>query len=321
MRLQDPPLSTLAIQPPPIALIRRAESGTRFDHAVRAGRLHRIRSGVYVDTDGWEALPPWSRYLARIHAFAMKSPHTVFMHESAAALWGLPTLGMPYHLHARAKRSGGSRRTGDIQWHHTSDEPDVVVEPGIAATSPSDTIVDLARTHHPVIARAAADALARRSGMSPDVLLATNDERLSRRGRAAARWPLATATPLAETALESASLCVIEWLGFERPELQVEFEIGGGSIVRSDCYWRSADVIGEADGRAKYSLNGAGPEQQVWAEKRREDALRRQVRGIARWAWDDVRRPEKLRDILRTAGVAEVRPARRDLLRTLPSHL
>lgn len=321
MELQDPPLSTLTIQPPPIALTRRAESGIRFDHAVRAGRLHRVRSGVYVDADEWEELPPWSRYLARIHSFAMKSPQTVFMHESAAALWGLPTLGRPYHLHARAKRSGGARRTGDIQWHHTSDDPEVVVRPGIALTSPFDTVVDLARTRHPVIARAAADALLRELHMSADALLATNDARVSPRGRAAARWPLATATQLAETALESASLCVIEWLGFERPELQVEFEIGAGSIVRSDCYWRSVDVIGEADGRGKYSLNGSTPEQRVWSEKRREDALRRRVRGLARWTWDDVRQPEKLQTILRIAGVPEVRAARRDLLRTLPALL
>lgn len=312
---------TMSIQPPPIALLRRADAGTRFDHAVRSGRLHRIRSGVYVDVHEWEQLPPWSRYLARVHAFASKSPHTVFMHESAAALWGLPVLGQQRRIHARANRSGGARRVGDIQWHHTFDEPDVEVAPGIAATSPIDTIVDLARSRHPVVARAAADALLRELGARPDTLLATNDARTSARGRSAARWPLETASPRAETALESVSLCVIEWLGFERPELQVEFAIGQGIIARADCYWRSADVIGEADGRAKYSMNGGIPEERMWSEKRREDALRRQVRGVARWTWREVRHPEALRDILRGAGIPEVRAPRRDLLRTLHAYV
>jgi len=311
----------MSIQPPPVALLRRAEAGTRFDHAVRSGRLHRIRSGVYVDSRDWEELPPWSRYLARIHAFASKSPHTVFMHESAAALWGLPTLGKQHRIHARASRPGAARRMNDVQWHHTNDEPDVAVAPGIVATSPIDTVVDLARSRHPVVARAAADALLRELGTGPDALLATNDARISARGRSAARWPLETASSLVETALESVSLCVIEWLGFERPELQVEFEIGPGDIARADFYWRSVDVIGEADGRAKYSMNGGLPEQQMWSEKRREDSLRRQGRGVARWTWEEARRPDVLRDVLRHSGVPEVRAPRHDLLRTLPAHL
>ncbi|WP_156762058.1 hypothetical protein [Microbacterium karelineae] len=310
-------IDALSIRPSPIALLRRTEAGIRFDHAISSGRLHRIRSGVYVDAAEWERTPPWDRDVARIHAFALKSPGTVFVLESAAALYTLPVLGKPRHLHARAATASGARLTRDVQWHHTSDEPDVTEAPGIAATSPIDTIVDLARTRHPAIARAAADALIRKTRINVATLLSANDARISGRGRSAARWPLSTATGRVETPLESVSLCVIEWLGFEPPELQVEFALPDGSIARADCYWPSVDVIGEADGREKYSLDGSIPEDRMWSEKRREDALRRQARGVARWTWDDLRHPETMRQILRTAGVPEVAPTRSELLRTL----
>jgi very-short-patch-repair endonuclease len=42
-------------------------------------------------------------------------------------------------------------------------------------------------------------------------------------------------------------------------------------------------VIGEADGRGKYT----GP-QDLWAEKRREDALRALGFEVVRWGWDDM---------------------------------
>ncbi|MGO1848288.1 hypothetical protein [Microbacterium sp.] len=293
----------------------------RFDHAVRRGELRRVRSGVYVPSHDWEQLPPWDRYLVRVHAFALKAPYAVLTHESAAALWGLPLLGAQPHIHAIAPRSGDARLVGDVQWHHLKDEPDVVTTPGAALTPPVDTVVNLARSRHPAVARVAADALLRLGDCSSDLLLDANESRQSKRGRAAARWPLTTTTPLPESPLETLSIVEIEWLGFEAPELQVS--VGGmdGNEYRVDCFWRRADIIGEADGRSKYTLDGQLPERAVWLEKRREDVLRRSASGFTRWIWEDVGRPTRLQAILRAVGVPEVRVPRWEPLRTLAAIL
>ncbi|WP_205529105.1 hypothetical protein [Microbacterium halotolerans] len=198
---------------------------------------------------------------------------------------------------------------------------EVVTTPGATVTAPADTVVNLARCRHPAVARVAADALLRIGDCSPDLLMHTNEARHSKRGRAAARWPLSTATPVPESAFETLSLLAIEWLGFEVPELQVSIRGADGTDYRVDCFWRSSGIVGEADGRSKYVMNEQPPEHAVWEEKLREDALRRNVAGFARWTWHALRYPAKLQEILRAAGVPEVRAPQWELLRTLAAIL
>ncbi|WP_158685230.1 hypothetical protein [Microbacterium halophytorum] len=316
-----PSRPSLALCPCPVPLIRRTANGTRFDHALRRGDLRRIRSGIYTRADAWDSLPPWERYLARVHAFALKRPHAVLTNESAAALWGLPLVGSQPHVHAIAPRSGDARLTGDVQWHHLVDRLEVVTAQRATVTDPIETVVNLARCRHPAVARVAADALLRIGDCTSDALLHANEARSSKRGRAAARWPLSTATPTPESAFETLSLLVIEWLGFETPDLQISIRAADGAEYRVDFFWRRCGIIGEADGRAKYVMDGRAAEEAVWAEKLREDALRGSAAGFVRWTWDAIRRPEQLEQILRGAGLSEVRAPQRELLRMLAAIL
>lgn len=156
----------------------------------------------------------------------------------------------------------------------------------------------------------------RRSPRPPDI----NAGRSSSRGRRIALWPLERATPLSETALESVSRCVIEWLGFPDPELQVEVQ-QGERVRRLDMLWRREGVGGEADGRSKYDGSLGDPSQAVFEEKRREDALRRVLSGFARWGWPELTAPQELADILRTAGLRQVQPVDWQPLHSLPRAL
>ncbi|WP_405375520.1 MULTISPECIES: hypothetical protein [unclassified Microbacterium] len=176
-------------------------------------------------------------------------------------------------------------------------------------TSISETVVDLARSRHPAVALAVADAALRIDrSLTVGHLVAVNEARASSRGRRLARWVLARATPLAETALESVSRAAIEWLGFEEPSLQWSVRHDDGSVDRADFRWQSCDAVGEADGRVKYSGRFGDPGAVYVAEKRREDRMRRRVRGYARWGWREVSVTHELAAILQDAGLRRGRP-------------
>src|SRR5699024_6099203 len=112
-------------------------------------------------------------------------------------------------------------------------------------------------------------------------------------------------------------LAVIEWLGFDAPELQVRFDLGRLGDARVDAYWRRVGVIGEADGDTKYRQNTNGTTTALIAEKKREDALRRVASGFARWGWSDCRNPDRLARILMDEDVPLVRPRDNTRLRTV----
>ncbi|MBP2437744.1 hypothetical protein [Microbacterium amylolyticum] len=314
----DPPVSLLR---PPIPLVARKHPGRRYDAAVERGDLLRIRSGIYVDRSDWKELPRWERYLMRVHAVAAKLPQAVFTFESAAVLMGLPVVGDFHTVHLLTTKHGTAGRRGDLQYHFFTDDREAITVSGIAMTPPGDTAIDIARVRHPAYALAVADTVVRDVGTSPSALLETNDQRSSRRGRGTAMWPLANATPLAESPLESMSRAVCEWLGFPSPELQVPFHVPGVGEVRVDNYWREYDIIGEADGRQKYAKSGTAGLDALWSEKNREDGLRQSVKGFARWGWDHLRRTTKLEDVLLRAGLPRVNEQKPLPLRSLAALL
>lgn len=287
----------------PVPLLRRAD-----DPSLRVGidarTLHRVRVGVYAPADQWMGLPPWQKYLARIHAVALKRPSAIFTHESAAALLGLPVLGDLRTIHVLVARKGDARRTGDIQGHHVIDELPLVRGVGVCATSGPTTAIEIARARHPAYGLAVADALLRDGRIRGDQLLALNEARDSSRGRLLAEWCLERATADAESVLESVSRAVIEWLGFPDPQLQSRFLIDGAEY-RTDFCWPDHRIIGEADGDTKYT--GDDGADAVIREKKREDALRRSVRGFARWGWRELRVPDRLGSILGAAGLSPIR--------------
>lgn len=64
------------------------------------------------------------------------------------------------------------------------------------------------------------------------------------------------------------------------------------------------EVAGEADGHGQYrGDHGEAFFDAVIDEKDREDAIRAQVRGFARWSWADMWQREPLRAKLVRAGV------------------
>ncbi|NHI17322.1 hypothetical protein [Microbacterium excoecariae] len=137
-------VSTLArLRSSPVSLFSRAQLGPSFDHAVHGRALARVEPGVYADAVEWDPLPPWDRYLARVHAVAARRPQAVFALDSACALHGLPVLGHPRHVHILAEARGRARITGSVQAHFRTDDLVAVSAGEIRATSAESPAVSL----------------------------------------------------------------------------------------------------------------------------------------------------------------------------------
>ncbi|MFC0249650.1 hypothetical protein ACFFIO_14185 [Citricoccus parietis] len=110
----------------------------------------------------------------------------------------------------------------------------------------------------------------------------------------------------AESPGESLTRAVIHCLGFEVPDLQYPVHDQHGEFLgRVDFWWPSIRLVGEFDGHIKYGGtlgaaedSGSAGRNAVTEEKRREDAIRREVDGFARWMWSDVRNTKLFAQLL-----------------------
>ncbi|MGK2853444.1 MAG: hypothetical protein ACSLE3_04950 [Microbacteriaceae bacterium] len=252
----------------------------------------RLRPGVYVEREQWQRAAPIERHRLRVLAASVKvRPDTVFSHHAAAAIHGIPTLGAwPTAIDILTARGPSGRSDGLIARHALGiDDARVERRDGVLVTTPAQTVVHLALAEDFQSAVCRVDRVLWRK----DPLCAREDleDALAllhgRRGYRKAVAAVDFGTSLADSVLESASRVQLHWLGYPPPILQQAFPLSGGRQVRTDFWWPTHRVIGEADGAEKY-LNpdlrkGRTADQVVLQEKRREDELRAMVRGFVRW--------------------------------------
>lgn len=106
--------------------------------------------------------------------------------------------------------------------------------------------------------------------------------------------------------------CSVYRLHLPKPELQVRVPNGRFRYWDVDFGWEEEALFGEFDGFGKYHriemTNGASPEQVVWEEKKREDAIRASTsRGMVRWSWEIALNVPALRQLLLQAGLRPTR--------------
>jgi hypothetical protein len=294
----------------PVELLR-AGSIPHAERLLDRGEIVRVVRGIYAPANAWRRLAPWERYRARVHATAMRYPDSVFVLESAAVATAMPIFGEPAHVHV-LRPPPSTARVVDGMRVHTSIAPTTVhLVGGLLVADAVDTVVGLARSRHPALALASADAAMRLDPtVTREVLAGTNELLASSRGRRTAEWVLARADPRAETPIESISRAAIEWLGFPMPELQQTFRHPRHGEDRVDTWWPDARVAGESDGDLKYD-GRYGDAAALLRERRLRDArlLELGVRATAHWGWSDVVQATPLRAALQAAGLHPVRPA------------
>lgn len=291
----------------------------RLDALAHAGRLVRVRRGVYVEPDAWVAddvdrIATLSARAAQVRA----TQRLVFSHLTAARLLGLPLVGVrDKRLHTIDMEGSGRRSRHGIAWHGTT-RPALVERDtvhGLSVTSARQTALDLARSASAVTAFIVADAVAHAADDMAALLewwAGRLDELGPVRGCRRASRVFALVTGRSESPLESLSLLRMHELGFEPPEQQFELQTRRG-LFRLDFAWAGGEIAGEADGRAKYGglESTALMEERLWKEKLRHDAVREHLRAYPRWNWDDAWFGQGLERELSTARVPRPRRAMR----------
>jgi hypothetical protein len=295
-----------------IPLVHSHEANTT--QGLRTGVLTRVTRGIYAPTAQWSRLAPWERYGARVRAASLRHPDAVLFLESAAALHRLPIFGEPADVHVLTDAAGRSRASGGILAHTTTSPRTIELIDGVQVCGLADTVVDVARSRHPAVALAVADAALRRDSMlTVEQLTAINESRPSSRGRRRARWVIGRATSMAESPLESIDRAVIEWLGYPDPELQVW--IGKDRV---DKWWPATRIAGESDGDLKYGGSPSEGNEELRRRHRRDARLFAEgVRAVPHWGWAEVVAVDPLDAILRSAGVRSTQPRNSTPLFTL----
>jgi predicted transcriptional regulator of viral defense system len=267
----------------------------------RDGTLIPVRRGAYVRERAAERTrDDEHRELVfatapQLHAAA------VISHGSAAVLHRLPTWPNAIdRVHVTRNRNSGGNRRAVVQVHAAPlTEMDITTIDGVPVTSLARTVLDLCRTV-PIEQAVAAGDRALAFGLVRAVL----EEHLAQM----ARWPgtrqarrvVALLDPRSESAGESVSRVRLHEDGLPAPELQRDIHDEDGQFVaRVDFCWQKQRTIGEFDGKIKYGRmlkSGQSIQDVLFAEKRREDALRDLGWQIVRWLWADLYRRGVIRD-------------------------
>ncbi|WP_433288375.1 type IV toxin-antitoxin system AbiEi family antitoxin domain-containing protein [Pseudonocardia sp. CA-142604] len=279
----------------------------------RTGALATVRPGAYVYGD--VATDAVARHRPAVHATASQlGAGAVVSHVSAAVLHGLP-LWFPRsqptplgRVHATRDRRSGARRNSLVHLHAAALEPDeVVMVDGLLVTSVARTVTDLARFLPFESALIVADGALHRGLVTPAALLEGIERGAHRRGNTAARRVVAFADGRAESVGETRSRLAIHRAGLPPPTLQHEVRSAGGRrLGRTDFYWEEFTTVGEFDGRVKYGRllrPGQEPGDAVFDEKVREDAMRAEGLGMARWTWPELQAFGPVSDRIRRAFV------------------
>lgn len=307
--------------PAKIVLTRDIDEATdsRRQHArnVVRGTEMRLASGAYIDAAAWKELDARERYILTIRAVTETRPRRgVLSHWSAAAIHGLPAIEpWPETVHFSMVPTSGGRSFGRIVRHAASLSDDDVVEvDGLLVTSAPRTALDLAIAAPRLSSIAVLDRVLHvdRRAITPPI--ATHDDlwdcyarRLPFRERARARAAIEFATTQSDSPLESVSRVNMQVIGCPRPVLQQRFDDYRGLIGFSEFYWEAHALVGEADGRSKYTdpryRNGRTLEQVLLDEKDRADRIRAVGPDVSRWGWRTAMCPDALRRHLSAAGL------------------
>jgi hypothetical protein len=263
---------------------------------LRAGRLVRLRQGVYLAATAWPE-DAESRHLMLMRAELAANPEAVASHQSAALAWGLPYPGIGSWTDrpvAVTVGSGAGRRTRHTAAAHHAlplAPRHVTTLHGYPVTTPARTAIDLCGEWdlpgRLVLLDAAARLLCASFVASP-----RRSDFANRRLADAAREVLAEAAgrhlkelapaldlaePGRESPAESLSAGHFHLAGLPRPLFQHPVATPLGTLF-PDCLWPDQRLIGECDGAVKYAQADAYVQ-----EKRREQVLRDLGFGMVRW--------------------------------------
>ena len=273
----------------------------------------RVAAGVYAPRAAWQEAAWMERYELLLEAAHRKyGDELVLAGASAVAAYGLPLVGTVLRRVEVVDGHPGRVRTSLLRRHLRRRGTEVVRVGGHLAVALPDSLIDLARWNGLMAGVAAMDA-ALHNGLCSVAALEKALARLPETagGGPRARQAVRLADGRSESPGESMSRVRMWEHRLPKPELQVSVRVGAELYIL-DFYWPDHGVAGEFDGRVKYrsASFGQDPEDVVWREKLREDALRASGLTVARWTWAQAW-GDAGAQMLRRLAAAGVRPTGR----------
>lgn len=300
--------------------LRREALGFGVDdrtlHAgVKSRALIRIRQGAYCHASVWRTLSETDRHLARaLASYDLTVGSVCLSHISALAAYQCPLWKVDLDgAHLTRRDDGRSRFEAGVTHHRGSSllADDLTSFAGRSITTPARSTID-AMTLVPLASAVIAGDWMLRHALTTHAELWRIKERLNqcpntRRLETIVRFLNGRSQSPGE------SLCrfLFWWMHLPCPELQWEITDSRGEVIAVvDFAWPDYGVYGEFDGKIKYGRllrPGQSPGDAVFAEKKREDAVRRHTDGtMVRWTWSEIHiRSEpslQLASLLRTAA-------------------
>jgi hypothetical protein len=264
----------------------------------------RVRYGVYAERLGWAARSEEQRALILDDAALLVCDSgTVLSHSSAARRLGMPLYNAADGLtHVTRLRTDGralSRIQAGVKHHCGSlEDIDVCTHDGRPVTDPVRTVLDLTCEFGYRTGLVAADAILH-AGTTKEELV-QRAEGSSHHTRHPAMCAVARdADGRAESPIETLGRITLVAVGISDLKLQFTITLRTGRSATVDLYSPALHHVFECDGRMKYrtQVDARGvtvrPEDVVWLEKQREDAIRGQDFGVSRLVWRDTM-PENL---------------------------
>jgi hypothetical protein len=272
------------------------ETDRTLAEARRAGVIVRLRRGMYAPADIYQACDDSGKHLlhARAALAAQKGP-VALTGASAAALHGFALYQQDFSIvHILRLDQGASRRKALTNHHIVIKDLDSELGQydGILAVSPARAVWEVACRSTMEAGVVTADSALRKA---PE--LANEVEELQERfayfpGSRQGRITIGFADGRSDSPGESVTRVQFHRYGIPIPELQYDVIDDQGNLLgTSDFYWKQHRHLGEFDGKIKYQKllrAGETPSDCVFREKRREDAMRADLRGMTRFVWSMV---------------------------------
>lgn len=268
--------------------------------AVHTGRWIRLRHGVYVTAADRQraATHPTTLHAQDVRALmlAMTRRRIVAAGSSATRILGIDLRADPGpEMVVVTDDPGVSSTHRDGYFLRVAPLPaDQVGERhGVPVTSAARTLIDIAANHGFDDGVVAAESAYRKRLVTPKDFGALVDASAGRPGINTARDVFEFADPLTESVLESVSRLSMREFGTRMPQSQVVV-VEDFPRIRVDFLWAWLLLVGEADGMAKYEMNGRRPMAVVREEREREQRIRDAGYDIVRWDWHIANNPHLL---------------------------
>lgn len=277
------------------------------DRLVRSRQLVRLRRDVVVDAEMWSDATAWEKHAIRGRAVMQSlnpdgTRSLALSHHSALAIHGVAVFGGDDRVHLVRTDSQRGRSDHLIQVHAPVPATSVILVDGLKVTAPALAAAHMAGTFGACSGLVAADSALHGGACTVGDLAEALSQHNFGSGVRAARLVVELADARIESAGESRARWVMRSCGLPEPVPQVLIRTGFGFAARVDFLFADQRTIIEFDGMFKYQ----GPED-VQEEKVREDRLRSMGYEVVRLTWDDLRHPDRVRQLILAAFARSAR--------------